>query len=398
MDNALAIIDKDVLMEKVLLEGDLTQLKPHERLEYYSRVCNSLGLNPTTRPFDYIKLNGKLTLYAKKDATEQLRKINGVSITALDKEWKDSLGLYIVTAHASDKTGRSDAATGAVSVKGLSGEAIANAVMKAETKSKRRVTLSICGLGFVDESELSSIKDATPVVVTETGDIIEGEVTKKATSAEKAADKGETEEQGSQSAGDGESSTPVDMVVIWDGKTQKPANERVSATAAMSFVNTYTKGKDAKLPPAHFKNHVHKHFGIEYDLKDTLPEIAQRMTWAQMTAAIKHLKDGVDTAPWYPKTEVAPNPVNTTPEPAHADVVEDAVAADATTSVASDDSPAFNFGVDLDAVAFKAFLAAKFGDLKDEEKAKVMSAVSFVEKGVIAKDNVAQIAELAKLG
>ena len=31
--------------------------------------------------------------------------------------------------------------------------------MKAETKSKRRVTLSICGLGFLDESEIDTIPD-----------------------------------------------------------------------------------------------------------------------------------------------------------------------------------------------------------------------------------------------
>jgi hypothetical protein len=36
----------------------------------------------------------------------------------------------------------------------------ANAIMKAETKSKRRATLSICGLGFLDETEIETIRDA----------------------------------------------------------------------------------------------------------------------------------------------------------------------------------------------------------------------------------------------
>jgi hypothetical protein len=35
--------------------------------------------------------------------------------------------------------------------------------MKAETKAKRRVTLSISGLGFLDESEIETIKDAVKV-------------------------------------------------------------------------------------------------------------------------------------------------------------------------------------------------------------------------------------------
>ena len=32
--------------------------------------------------------------------------------------------------------------------------------MKAETKAKRRATLSICGLGMLDETEIETIPDA----------------------------------------------------------------------------------------------------------------------------------------------------------------------------------------------------------------------------------------------
>ena len=49
------------LLEKVVIEGDLEKLSATERMEYYEKVCDSLGLNPLTRPFDYIKLSGKLT-------------------------------------------------------------------------------------------------------------------------------------------------------------------------------------------------------------------------------------------------------------------------------------------------------------------------------------------------
>ena len=67
-------------------------------------------------------------------------------------------GLYVVTATGVDARGRSDAATGAVSIRGLQGEALANALMKAETKAKRRLTLSICGLGMLDETEVDSVR------------------------------------------------------------------------------------------------------------------------------------------------------------------------------------------------------------------------------------------------
>lgn len=145
-------------IEQVLISGDLSRLTAEQRNIYYKSVCESLGLNPLTRPFDYITLNGKLTLYARKDCTDQLRSLRGISIRIVSRESAE--GVTIVTAQATDKVGRIDESTGAVSVQGLRGEALANAVMKAETKAKRRVTLSICGLGFTDESEVESIPNA----------------------------------------------------------------------------------------------------------------------------------------------------------------------------------------------------------------------------------------------
>lgn len=173
-------------IEQVLVGGDLSQLTTEQRLQYYSAVCNSLKLNPLTRPFEYLLLDSpgggkKLTLYARKDATDQLRNINGVSITSCSGELVE--GVYVVTASATDMDGRVDIATGAVAlekeggewksrgdgkrffqadgtVKPLTGEARANAMMKAETKAKRRVTLSLCGLGMLDETEVETIHGA----------------------------------------------------------------------------------------------------------------------------------------------------------------------------------------------------------------------------------------------
>jgi len=163
-------------MEKVIAEGDLSKLTPKQRVEYYMSVCDSLGLNWRTRPFDYISLKGKLTLYTKKDATEQLRKAQSVSVPTLEH---DLMGdIYVVTAHAVMPSGRTDASTGAVFIGGLKGEDLANAFMKAETKAKRRVTLSICGLGWTDESEIEGIPNAKPARVDlETGEIVDAKPT-----------------------------------------------------------------------------------------------------------------------------------------------------------------------------------------------------------------------------
>src|SRR5439155_5624179 len=109
------------------------------------------------KPFEYLLLNGKLTLYVRRDCTDQLRKVHGVSITSLKREV--SANTCIVEAEVRDATGRTDAATGVVSVRGLADLDFANALMRCETKAKRRATLSICGLGMLDESELDTVAD-----------------------------------------------------------------------------------------------------------------------------------------------------------------------------------------------------------------------------------------------
>jgi len=151
---AIEAVDPAII-ERVLLDGDLSALTPEQRLHYYKSVCDSVGINPLTKPFAYIRLDNKLVLYALKDATEQLRRVHGVSITDVTTQKIDDV--FIVTAKASDRIGRTDAATGAVDVSRASGTALANALMKAETKAKRRVTLSICGLGMLDETELDTV-------------------------------------------------------------------------------------------------------------------------------------------------------------------------------------------------------------------------------------------------
>lgn len=153
--NAAAII------ERVMIEGDLSRLTPQERTAYYLRTCESLNLNPMTRPFEYITLNNKLTLYARKDAADQLRRRDDISIGKPEIQFQDEL--IIVTVEARTASGRTDSDVGVVKKGSMNGD-VANALMKAITKAKRRVTLSICGLGFLDETEVETIPDARPFV------------------------------------------------------------------------------------------------------------------------------------------------------------------------------------------------------------------------------------------
>jgi hypothetical protein len=150
------VVNNDSII-KALMHGDLSSLTEQDKLLHYKMVCESVGLNPLTNPLQYLNLKGKLILYAGKNCTEQLRSIHHISIEITSRETISEV--YIVTAKASFPDGRFDASTGAVDIAGLRGDNLANQMMKAETKAKRRATLSICSLGMLDESEVETIKD-----------------------------------------------------------------------------------------------------------------------------------------------------------------------------------------------------------------------------------------------
>jgi hypothetical protein len=149
----------DRLLERVVIGGDLSGLSALEKTKHYIRVCRSMGLNPYTKPFAYLKLQGRETLYATKDCADQLRAIHRISIELVSRELTD--GIYTVRARSSDPAGRRDEDDGSVPLPdSVKGEFRSNLMMKATTKAKRRVTLSHCGLGFLDETEIGSIGGA----------------------------------------------------------------------------------------------------------------------------------------------------------------------------------------------------------------------------------------------
>ena len=124
-----------------------------------------MGLDPFTKPFDILRLNGKEVLYCTRSGTQQLNKLHKVSHLITSRDTNQEAGVYIVTSKASLPDGRCTESIGAVNIQGLKGEAYANAIMKAETKAKRRATLDLLGLGVLDESEAESIPNATTVAL-----------------------------------------------------------------------------------------------------------------------------------------------------------------------------------------------------------------------------------------
>lgn len=173
--------DPTVIDQAVML-GDMKQMDPPTRLAFYRAVCLSVGLNPLTQPFTALERQDKTVwLYANSSCTQQLAALHKVSFRDMTRAQEQILGepFYVVTVTAYTPDGRAVPSQSVVSLakkkktqKGtwpngdpkwidvldtdgepimvpLRGEALANAIMKADTKALRRATLALVGLGWV---------------------------------------------------------------------------------------------------------------------------------------------------------------------------------------------------------------------------------------------------------
>ena len=152
--NAIVTIDPKII-ESIVTRGDLSGLREEQLVGYYNYRCSQVGLDPSAKPFDLLVLSGKKVLYANAGATQQLANLHGLSTQITNRERVEDV--YLVSVRCTGKDGRSSENVGAVDIKGLAGEKLANALMKATTKAIRRTVLAHCGLGMLDETELETI-------------------------------------------------------------------------------------------------------------------------------------------------------------------------------------------------------------------------------------------------
>ena len=168
-------ITKDIMdglpeeISKAVALNDLSRLSDAHKMQYYYAYCKSLGMDPLQKPFAFITFKEwdataresveREQLYATKNCGQQLAVRSKLNLVKVDEKVAD--GLMEVTYRASTEDGRQVDDVGVVSIKGLVGNNLANAKMKAHTKAMRRVTFAFLGLGILDESEIGTIKGAT---------------------------------------------------------------------------------------------------------------------------------------------------------------------------------------------------------------------------------------------
>lgn len=172
MDNKIQVkntlppvaLDPSVI-ESLVINGDLSKLNQQQKVMFYNYRCQQADLDPAAKPFDLLRLNGKEVLYANASATQQLCSNRKLSTQITHREKLDDI--YVVSARCTGADGRISENQGAVSISGLKGDALANAILKATTKAIRRVVLAHCGLGMLDETETETIPNAQKVQIQE---------------------------------------------------------------------------------------------------------------------------------------------------------------------------------------------------------------------------------------
>lgn len=172
-------------------QGDFTHASDAERAAAIIHRCNAIGLDVRTAPFQFIQTGygdkAKTIMYAAKSCSEQLALREKISIRHIEAppamvaalRGREEGEYIIVAVEASTPDGRVAQAVGALPlfkesyVQGgprgakqrtdLAGDDLVNAIMKCETKAKRRAILQLCGLGALDESEVETIPNAKQV-------------------------------------------------------------------------------------------------------------------------------------------------------------------------------------------------------------------------------------------
>lgn len=142
--------------ELALMRGDLRGLTKGQIAEVVEGLARDAGLNPALSPIDVIPTReGRLVPYINAKGAAALRRLHGLEVTAIDLV-KERAGLVVLRCILRRPDGTTDMAYGAADWREDRPADEARAWMVAETRAKRRATMSAVGIfleGPSDEVE-----------------------------------------------------------------------------------------------------------------------------------------------------------------------------------------------------------------------------------------------------
>ncbi len=143
-----------------LMRGDLRGLTRAEIVGVVAGLAERMGVDPSLSPIDVIPTReGRLVPYINAKGAAQLRRIHGLEITAMDLV-KERPGLVVVRCTVRRPDGSIDMAFGAAEWREDRPADEARAWMVAETRAKRRATMSAVGIFLEGPSD--EVEDGAP--------------------------------------------------------------------------------------------------------------------------------------------------------------------------------------------------------------------------------------------
>ena len=143
-----------------LMRHDLRGLTKEEIAELVTDMAIRMGVDPSLAPIDIIPTReGKLVPYVNARGAAELRKRHGISVTDLETK-KDGPDVVVLIAHVRDLDGKTETGVGACEYDSARPATIARAWMVAETRAKRRATMSAVGIFLEAESDEVEASDS----------------------------------------------------------------------------------------------------------------------------------------------------------------------------------------------------------------------------------------------
>jgi hypothetical protein len=144
-------------MSKLKIIHNLDGLSKEQIDQYLRDISEHLGIDPDLNAFDVIRMDNRLQVYARRGTTDMLRESMDIDVTSIDLLDIPGSATFRATGrkgHAASNLSRQEIAIGSCAIAGLTGQKLSDAIMTAETRAGRRLTLKFTGLGILDVSEV----------------------------------------------------------------------------------------------------------------------------------------------------------------------------------------------------------------------------------------------------
>jgi hypothetical protein len=165
MSEMPAKFDADPAVIDQLIRGDVSSVPREALLRYIYTFCERVGVSPLAVPFSLMKTQRGMQLVANRNFYDAVASKYSVSRECVGEGFFEGTKLYFTRYRATTPDGRVTEDMALVDTAGLNGNDLANAIMKAHTKGRNRVTRAHLGFPFPDETEAETVPGASVVSI-----------------------------------------------------------------------------------------------------------------------------------------------------------------------------------------------------------------------------------------